>query len=71
MSSLPENVYKRGKSYYYRCRVGAQQWSKPLGHDPTRLKVLARMAGNQATLARAGLRVCEVFPYHGSEIDTL
>jgi integrase len=55
MSSLPPNVRKRGKYYYFRCRVNGKQKEIPLGPDLSVARRLAKQHAGRMAGIRSGL----------------
>jgi integrase len=55
MSSLPANVRKRGKYYYFRCRVNGKQKEIPLGPDLSVARRLAKQHAGRMAGIKSGL----------------
>jgi integrase len=51
---LPENIRKRGKNYYFRCRINGQQKDLPLGPDLSVAKSLAKQHAARLLHIKAG-----------------
>jgi integrase len=54
-SKLPENVRKRGKNYYYRCRINGKQKDIPLGSDLSVARRLAKQHAGRMAGIKSGL----------------
>jgi hypothetical protein len=55
MSSLPPNVRKRGKFYYFRSRLNGKQKEIPLGSDVAMARQLARQHAGKVAAIKSGL----------------